>query len=407
MAEKLFALSEDTKDKVLELINQKPAPDKYANKTPTMREYYSRMWLIQLVEDLQGITREENEVGGTGESASETITAHGVDAYVIEKNDDDEIEQREWKNEEVKLRKQVYNATEETLPANDENGKPIYYTAIQDMLGTIWVQSRAKEPEYFVINKGWDGTGTAPNTPSIFTKGSLHYVTWDGSDWVPHSSNETSSTSRVRPVGAKLAVCQKDAPTDAKDYKMPYFTPESNMGVPPAFTSSYQFLSGVGAKRCGVKPGEHTFTDKLYDYNVTFNSGVNVGSSGSATASAVYEYNPQFTAIVIVDDQSGGAGVAYAQMNDETWIITFPNANSGLSAACYPDIYPNDEIVVLVDCEQRLCTALDYSTDYQSGTFMAFYGNAPGRGWEEYSTPAALSNIGFKLYLKVKTDAYV
>lgn len=405
--EKRFALSEDTKNKVLELINQKPAPDKYANKKPVMREYYSRMWVVQLDEDLQGISREETNSGGTQEGASETITAHGVDAYVMEKNEDDEIEKREWKSEDVKLRKQVYNATEETFPALDGNGKPIFYSAIQDMLGTIWIQPRAKEPEYFVINKGWDGTGTAPNTPSIFTKGSLHYITFDGSEWVPHSSNETSSTSRVRPVGAKLAVCQQDAPTDAKDYHMPYFTPESNMGVPPAFTSSFQFLSGVGAKRCGVKPGEHAFTDKLYDYSVTFNSGVNVGSSGSQTASAVYEYNPQFTAIVIVDDQSGGSGVAYAQLNDETWIISFPNSSSGLSAACYPDIYPLDEIVVLVDCEQRLCTALDYSTDYESGTIMAFYGGTTQRGWEAYSTPASLQSLGFYLFLKVKTDALV
>ena len=61
--EKRFALSEDTKDKLLQLINKKPAPDKYTNNAPVTREYYSRMWLVQLDEDLLGITREENEVG--------------------------------------------------------------------------------------------------------------------------------------------------------------------------------------------------------------------------------------------------------------------------------------------------------------------------------------------------------
>ena len=261
--------------------------------------------------------------------------------------------------------------------------------------------------EYFIINAGNDGTQTATHTPSIFTKGSLHYITFNGSYWEPASLNEASAGSTVlqRPAGSRLAVCQIDAPNSAAECRIPYFTPESNMGVPPAFSSSFQF--SWGAKRCGCKPGEHTFTDKMYDYNVSFNSGVNVGSSGNSGASASYEYDPQFTAIVTVDDNYGGAGVAYAQLNNEHWQISFPSAASGLSAACYPDIYPLDEIVVQIDCERRLCLALDYSTDYESGTIMAFYGSAPGRGWEQYSTPASLSSLGFYLYLKVKTDAYV
>lgn len=261
--------------------------------------------------------------------------------------------------------------------------------------------------EYFIINAGNDGTQTATHTPSIFTKGSLHYITYNGSYWEPASLNEASASSTVlqRPTGSRLVVCQVDAPSSAAECRIPYFTPESNMGVPPAFSSSFQF--SWGAKRCGCKPGEHVFTDKMYDYNVSFNSGVNVGSSGNSSASASYEYDPQFTAIVTVDDNYGGAGVAYAQLNNEHWQISFPSAASGLSAACYPDIYPLDEIVVQIDCERRLCLALDYSTDYESGTIMAFYGSAPGRGWEQYSTPASLSSLGIYLYLKVKTDAYV
>ena len=269
----------------------------------------------------------------------------------------------------------------------------------------VVLDQKGAEPEYFVINKGWNGEGTPPNDPDVYKKGTLHYITFDGSEWVPHSSNESSSvTTLKRPVGSKLVVCQEDAPDNAKDYHMPYFTPESNMGVPPAYSSSFQF--SWGKKRCGVKPGEHTFTDQMYDYNVSFNSGVNVGSSGSASASASYEYEPQFVAIVTVSSSYGGAGMVYAELNnDDHWLVSFPSEASGLSAPCFPDIYPDDEIVVEIDCERQLCLALDYSRDYRSGTVMAFYGSAPGRGWEQYSTPASLSSLGFYLYLKVKTDA--
>lgn len=379
MAEKLFALSEDTKDKLLELIGRKPAPDKYANKTPTMREYYSRMWVVKLDDDLPGMYDKRGVKNNL----------NCVDAYVFEANEYERLAQRVWNSENVKLRKKVYNQSRETLPANDEDGNPIFYTAIQDMLGTIWVQPRVKN-EYFVINKGWNGEGTPPNTPSIFTKGSLHYVRWDGSDWVPHSANENSSSSTVlRPSGAKLVVCQGDAPTGAKDFPMRYFTPESNMGVPPSFTSSISFFT---ASRCGVKAGEHSFTNKFCDYSVV---------------DGCYEYNPQFTAIATVDGIQGGAHDVYADICGDDWLVQFPNSNAGLGATNFPDIYPYDQILVLIDCEGKTCFSVDYPTDYEAGTVMAFYGSAPGRGWDSsiVTTPQALQDVGLTLYQKVKTNA--
>ena len=228
-------------------------------------------------------------------------------------------------------------------------------------------------PEYFVINLGNDGTQSATNTPTIFTKGSLHYIVYDSNsgEWVPSSYNEAPSSSTVltRPSGARLAICQEDAPNSSAEYHMPYYTPEQNIGVQANFTSSYNFTM---CDRCGVKPGEHTFTDKMWDYNVT---------------SGTYAYEPRFTALVEVTGQTGGNNTVYVELNNEQYEVVVPNTYSGLSGANYPDIYPNDEIIVEFDCAAMKAYAIDYPTDYPEGTFMPWYKSwngtktYPGRGW--------------------------
>lgn len=263
-------------------------------------------------------------------------------------------------------------------------GKKLAYV-ILDQTGT-------PTPEYFVINYGKTASDTPTHTPTIFKKGSLHYIKYNSAGyWEPSAYNEVgaSSTLLKRPPDApRLVVCQIDAPNSAAECKIPYFTPESNMGVPASFTSSISFFT---SNRCGCKPGEHTFTDKMCDYAV-----VNGG----------FEYNPQFVANVTVDGQTGGGYDVTADICGEDWLVIFPNANAGLSATNYPDIYPYDIITVLVDCESGVCYALDYPTDYEAGSTQAFY-QTPGRGWDSsaVTTPQALADVGLTLFYKVKTNA--
>jgi len=245
-------------------------------------------------------------------------------------------------------------------------------------LAYVVLDQSGKHPEYFVINKNWNGSGTAPNTASIFTKGSLHYVTWDGSDWVPHSSNETtSSTSQQRPTGAKLVICQETAPTDAKDYRMPYYTPESNMGVPPDYSTSVSVTDA--GDRCGVMPGEHEFTDKCYDYRKIEGS---------------YIYEPSFIATVQAMGQTGGNQTLYIDINNNQYQCYVPQYNptqADNSGPSYPDIWPYDYMVVSFDCESYTAQGLDYPRDYPEGTIMPWYRASrwtnpvyPGRGWQPY-----------------------
>ena len=244
------------------------------------------------------------------------------------------------------------------------------------------------EGEYFIINPGNDGTQTAAHTPSIFTKGSLHYISYNNGIWTPNVYNEEPSTSTLlqRPSGSRLVVCQIDAPNSSKECKIPYFTPESNMGVAPNFTSSVSFFT---SNRCGVKPGEHAFTNKFCDY---------------AVVNGAFEYNPQFVANVTVGGLTGGGYDVTADICGEDWLVNFPNSNAGLSATNFPDIYPYDVITVLVDCEAGVCYALDYPTDYEAGSTQAFY-QTPGRGWDAITTDPAMTAAGFTLYQKVKTGA--
>lgn len=90
-----------------------------------------------------------------------------------------------------------------------------------------------------------------------------------------------------------------------------------------------------------------------------------------------------------------------------TYPVLFPGASDGLSAPNYPDIYPGDNILVCVDFEGGYCYAVDYPTDYEGGTLMAFYSGqgSPGRGWDAITTSQAMTDAGFTLYQKTKTGA--
>lgn len=269
------------------------------------------------------------------------------------------------------------------------SGKQAAYVKI-DAQGT-------PEPEYFIINYGKGANDTPTHTPTIYTKGSLHYISYNSAGyWEPSAYNEqpASSTLLKRPDGARLVVCQIDAPSSTAECRIPYFTPESNMGVPASYTSSIGFGT---VTRCGVKPGEHTFTNKMCDYAVIANSN-NICS---------YVYSPQFVADVTVNGTTGGGNVVTANICGKDWTVNFPGSGSGLSATNYPDIYPYDLIIVMVDCAAQECDAIDYPTDYEAGTVMPFYGSAPGRGWDSsiYPTPQPLADVGLTLFYKVKTNA--
>ena len=116
-------------------------------------------------------------------------------------------------------------------------------------------------------------------------------------------------------------------------------------------------------------------------------------------------YRPQYMITVAVDGQTGGSNPVYADIDGVQHEIIFPNANAGLSATNYPDIYPYDEILVLVDIDADMCYAVDYPTDYPEGSTQAFY-QLPGRGWDAVQTqPQGLTDAGLTLYTKVKTGA--
>lgn len=239
--------------------------------------------------------------------------------------------------------------------------------------------------DYFIINKGnSQDTDTQINDPRVYTKGSLHYIVRDGDDWIPSNENETSSQTApyTRPANSKLVVCQEDAPVGSnRECKLHYFAPEDNYGVPPLYSSSYSSNSG---DRCGVKPGEHRFTDKMVDYiRVTPTS---------------YVYNPVFMVYAQAYGQTGGNNTVYVSMVGQECECFVPNFNSGISGPGYPDIWPYDEILVEYNSLTNTATAIDYPRDYPEGTVMPWYlpGSwvspglyLPGRGWEKIEPHAS------------------
>ena len=258
----------------------------------------------------------------------------------------------------------------------------------------------APEQEYFLINPGNDGTGTQVNDPSVYTVGSLHYVTYSSTynAWIPFSQNEgtPATTAHRRYPGTKLVVCQRDAPSGSAEYKMPYYTPESNIGVPPKFASS---VTIDGKNRCGVLMGEHEFTGRMWDYGIEANSGPD--------NSATFFYQPQFLAYLEATGQTGGGNTVYVEINNVQYPVQLAYgglATGGLSAPNYPDVYPYDIILVEIDCQAQNALPIWIPTDYEALTIMAFY-TSPGRGWDAMQTPQGMADAGLTLYIKVKTGA--
>ena len=130
------------------------------------------------------------------------------------------------------------------------------------------------------------------------------------------------------------------------------------------------------------------------------------GGTGKKEAYILLGYTPQFITSVTVYGTMGGNTV-YGDIGGVQYTIWFPNNNTGLSAPNYPDIYPGDEILVCVDFESGNCYAVDYPTDYEGGTLMAFYSGqgSPGRGWDAITTSPDMTAAGFTLYQKTKTGA--
>ena len=254
----------------------------------------------------------------------------------------------------------------------------------------------AQTPEYFVINAGNDGSQTAANNYALYTKGSLHYIEYDvtAGVWVPMTGNETAPTSApyTRPA-ARLAICQADAPNSAAEYKMPYYTPECNMGVAPDIDSTNPYVTLGLYSRCGVVLGEHKLSGKNYDYCIT----------GFGSDSVKYEYQPVFIVYnVTANGTTGGGYTPYIEINNEQYDVDYPTTYT--DGANYPDIYPYDLLTVQINCEAATAAAIDYPRDYPAGFLLAAY-QSPGRGWDAITTPPGMQDAGLTLYQKTKTGA--
>lgn len=248
-------------------------------------------------------------------------------------------------------------------------------------------------PEYFVINAGNDGTQQAINNPSLYTAGSLHYITYSNGEWIPIAGNETTPSAPYTRPTARLAICQVDAPAGAKEFRMPYYTPEMNIGVPADFDSNNPYVTLGLYNRCGVVLGDHQFSGKNFDYCVT----------GTGTDSVKYEYQPVFIAYgLTANGTTGGGYIPYVEINNIQFDVDYPTTYT--DGANYPDIYPYDVLTVQIDCVTSTALAIDYPKDYPAGTLMAFY-QSPGRGWDAITTPQGMTDAGFTLYEKNKTGA--
>lgn len=120
------------------------------------------------------------------------------------------------------------------------------------------------------------------------------------------------------------------------------------------------------------------------------------GGTGNKEAYILLEYNTQFITTATAYG-TVGSGTVYTDINGVTYEVIFPTETDGLSAANYPDIYPDDLIMVMVDLVEGSCYALDYPRDYREGTVLPWFSHClpdsaeqyrtpylPGRGWTKY-----------------------
>ena len=138
--EPIFALSEETKNRILKKLDEKIA-DPYSVQPGVMREYYSRMWIVALQRDIppmggrnwcrnRGRNDESHKVYFAPAWILERVDVEGKDYSIIQK--------RVWNGRNVVIDK-VYNPVNRWARAYDDQGRFIVYYAIKDMFGTVWI----------------------------------------------------------------------------------------------------------------------------------------------------------------------------------------------------------------------------------------------------------------------------
>ena len=225
--------------------------------------------------------------------------------------------------------------------------------------------------ETFTINLGKKARDTRTNNPALYTKGSLHYIVRNANGiWVPVTQNESQNPSS--PVYTRLVYCLETAPNSNAEYKIHYYTPEMNYGERPDFSNT----SGeTFTLRCGVKMGEHKFSNKRLDY---------VYKNGR------FAYEPIFLHEgYAVPGTIQKVGI---EIEGTTYDVQFKTAwtQSSTLPHFYPDIWEGDNITVKVDAsgDTPLIRAIEFPVDYKEGSYIltdSMYGsgNDSWRGWED------------------------
>lgn len=140
MTGQIFALSEETKDRLMKSLDEKPV-DPYKIQPSIMREYYSRMWIVALQRDIPPMGgRNWCKRNGRDQNSHKVYFAP---AWILERVDVEgknysTVQKRVWKGSYVIIDK-VYNPVNRWARAYDEHGRFIIYYAIKDMFGTVWI----------------------------------------------------------------------------------------------------------------------------------------------------------------------------------------------------------------------------------------------------------------------------
>lgn len=231
--------------------------------------------------------------------------------------------------------------------------------------------------EFFVINNGSDTNSSGSSSSSNVTfdpryqYGNLEYIEYDASDyrWKPVTGSDAYKH--------RLAVCQRDLPANwTKEYRMPYYTPEQNYGAKPYSANDDSQSSARFTERCGVKPGEHQFSNERLDYHYV---------------NGRYSYEPRF--IFIGSAIDGGGKTVKLRIENKLYEVRFPTPRSATS---YPDVYAYDQITVEVDASgaEPILTGIDYPMDFEENTIIFTHSGAPGRGWQDVTTEVNSADIG-------------
>lgn len=279
-----------------------------------------------------------------------------------------------------------------------------------------YVAISADTRDYFIVNgdgiySGNNPSRTDENGPAndYFARGNVYRIA--PSDYT-YYADESAYDDNVN----RYAVCQRDMPENwFNTFRMPYYTPETNMGVPVAN------LLSSGQYRCGIVPGERKMTANRLDY---------LYSHGR------YAYDPIFTYTGEAKKTDGRLAIAIN--GHDYYVDTLPPASGiGLQLPCIrPDVYAGDEIAVLVDAREYVTDdrnqnkgvvvkLISSPVDFKEGmTILAK--DSPGRGWTDitpqtgdyilHSTVSfqegegaqkTLLDSGFRQWLKNKDDAII